>query len=87
MRPEGATTPTRSSPISAVSLVLARRSLMPSKGGYNGGLANAGLGATFSAVAYEEKPTATTRLTWVRDSHTFKAGGEYTGEGYPVPSL
>ena len=57
------------------------------QGGYNGGLANAGLGATFSAVAYEEKPTATTSLTWVRGNHTFKAGGEYTGEGYPVPSL
>jgi len=51
------------------------------QGGYTGGL-----GATFSAVAYEEKPTANTSLTWVRGNHTFKAGGEFTAEGYPVPS-
>ncbi len=44
------------------------------------------LGATFSATAYEEKPTANTSLTWIRGNHTFKAGGDYTQEGYPVPS-
>ncbi len=52
------------------------------QGGYNGSL-----GATFSAIAYEQKPTADTNLTWVRGNHTFKAGGQYTGEGYPTPSL
>jgi hypothetical protein len=51
------------------------------QGGYSGGL-----GATFSAIAYEEKPTANTNLTWVHGNHTYKAGGEFTGEGYPVPS-
>jgi len=51
------------------------------QGGYTGGL-----GATFSAVAYEEKPTATTSLTWIHGNHTYKAGAEYTAEGYPVPS-
>jgi Carboxypeptidase regulatory-like domain len=51
------------------------------QGGYSGSL-----GATFSAIAYEEKPTATTSLTWVRGNHTYKAGGEFTGEGYPTPS-
>ena len=45
-----------------------------------------GVGATFSATAYEEKPTANTSLTWIRGNHTFKAGGDYTQEGYPVPS-
>ncbi len=45
------------------------------------------LGATFTATAYEEKPTANTNLTWIRGNHTFKAGGDYTQEGYPVPSL
>jgi hypothetical protein len=44
------------------------------------------IGATFSATAYEEKPTANTSLTWIRGNHTFKAGGDYTQEGYPVPS-
>jgi len=51
------------------------------QGGYTGAL-----GPTFSAIAYEQKPTATTSLTWVRGNHTFKAGGEYTQEGYPTPS-
>jgi hypothetical protein len=55
----------------------------PGAGGWNGG----SIGATFSAIAYEEKPTANTSLTWVHGNHTYKAGGEYTGEGYPVPSL
>jgi len=54
--------------------------------GQQGGYSNA-LGATFSAIAYEEKPTANTSLTWVRGNHTYKAGGEFTAEGYPVPSL
>ena len=51
------------------------------QGGFNGGL-----GATFSAIAYEQKPTATTSLTWVRGNHTIKMGGEFTGDGYPTPS-
>jgi hypothetical protein len=55
----------------------------PGAGGFNGGA----IGATFSATAYEEKPTANTSLTWVHGNHTYKAGGEYTQEGYPVPSL
>ncbi len=50
-------------------------------GGYSGSL-----GATFSAIAYEQKPTATTSLTWVHGNHTLKMGGEFTGDGYPTPS-
>jgi hypothetical protein len=46
-----------------------------------------GVGSTFSATAFEEKPTANTSLTWIRGNHTYKAGGDYTQEGYPVPSL
>jgi hypothetical protein len=56
--------------------------IVGAQGGWNAG----GIGATFSATAFEEKPTANTSLTWVRGNHTFKAGGEYTQEGYPVPS-
>ena len=59
--------------------------------GAQGGWGNApfggAIGATFSAVAYEEKPTANANLTWVHGNHTYKAGGEFTAEGYPVPSL
>ncbi len=55
------------------------------QGGYSPGFG--AIGATFSATAYEEKPTANTNLTWVRGNHTFKAGADYTQEGYPVPSL
>jgi len=54
------------------------------QGGWGPGFG--GIGATFSATAYEEKPTANTSLTWIRGNHTFKAGGDYTQEGYPVPS-
>ncbi len=51
------------------------------QGGYGGSL-----GATFSAIAYEQKPTATTSLTWVHGNHTLKMGGEFIGDGYPTPS-
>jgi len=61
-----------------------------SQGGWGGPVGpfgpSAAVGATFSAVAYEEKPTANANLTWVRGNHTYKAGGEFTAEGYPVPS-
>ena len=56
--------------------------IVGAQGGYNLGA----IGATFSATAYEEKPTANTSLTWIRGNHTFKAGGDYTQEGYPTPS-
>ena len=77
-RAEGLLRRTRFCPISAASSGDAGR-LWP--GGYGG------IGATFSATAYEEKPTANTSLTWIHGNHTFKAGGDYTQEGYPVPSL
>ena len=61
-----------------------RRHYRVAQGGYGPGFG--AIGATFSATAYEEKPTANTSLTWIRGNHTFKAGGDYTQEGYPVPS-
>ncbi len=57
------------------------------QGGYGNRGVRRAIGATFSATAYEEKPTANTSLTWIRGNHTFKAGGDYTQEGYPIPSL
>jgi hypothetical protein len=55
-------------------------------GGYQGpGFGTAGPG--FTAQIWEQKPTATTSLTWIRGNHTFKAGGEYVGEGFPDKSL
>ncbi|HTA44927.1 MAG TPA: TonB-dependent receptor [Bryobacteraceae bacterium] len=60
-------------------------------GGYGGPVGPfgpaGGVGSTFSAEAYEEKPTANSNLTWIRGNHTFKAGADYTQEGYPTPSL
>jgi hypothetical protein len=54
--------------------------------GYEGpGFGTAGPG--FTAQIWEQKPTATTSLTWIRGNHTFKAGGEYVGEGFPDKSL
>jgi hypothetical protein len=55
--------------------------------GQQGGYGLGAIGATFTATAYEEKPTANTNLTWIHGNHTFKAGGDFTAEGYPVPSL
>jgi hypothetical protein len=57
--------------------------IVGAQGGYFGGA----IGSTFSATAYEEKPTANTNLTWVRGNHTLKFGGDYVQEGYPTPSL
>ena len=63
--------------------------IMPDLGGISGaqGGYGPGIGATFSAIAYEEKPTANASLTWVKGNHTFKFGADYIQEGYPVPSL
>ena len=46
-----------------------------------------GVGPGFTAYIWEQKPTATSSLTWIRGNHTFKIGGEYTGEGFPEQSL
>ena len=54
-------------------------------GGYAPGFGIAGPG--FTAQIWEQKPTATTSLTWIRGNHTFKAGGEYVGEGFPDKSF
>ena len=45
-----------------------------------------GLYRQLRVLAGEQKPTATTSLTWVRGNHTYKMGGEFTGDGYPTPS-
>jgi hypothetical protein len=45
-----------------------------------------GLGPGFIAFIWEQKPTANTNLTWVKGNHSYKFGGEYTGEGYPEHS-
>ncbi len=65
----------------------------PSIGGLtnylNGGWVPGGgaVGPAFTAIIWEQKPTANTSLTWIRGNHTFKAGGEYVQEGYPDRSL
>ncbi len=66
------------------------QSIFPTIGGLGnfstGGYGGPGLGGSFKAVIGEQKPTGNTSLTWVKDNHTFKFGGEYTGEGYPTYS-
>ena len=47
-----------------------------------GGMANMGPGAIADIV--NTKPTANASLTWVRNNHTYKAGGEMILEGYPA---
>ncbi len=56
-------------------------------GGFGIGTFGNSVGPGFTAYIWEQKPTATTSLTWVRGNHTFKAGGEYVGEGFPEQSL
>ena len=62
----------------------------PAMGGLNntttGGYSQA-VGAGIIAQIWEQKPTANTNLTWVKQNHTFKFGGEYIGEGYPQKNL
>ncbi len=43
-----------------------------------------GIGIGFDATAYEQKPTANLNLTWVKNNHTFKFGGDMTIQGYPT---
>ncbi len=81
-------------PQSSIGLTgYAANNIMPDIGGiysFTGGGWSPGFGAigsTFSATAYEEKPTGQASLTWVHGNHTFKYGADYVQEGYPVPSL
>jgi hypothetical protein len=46
-----------------------------------GGMAN--MGAQFQTDQFVEKPTGNLSLTWVRNNHTFKAGGEFRLLGNP----
>ena len=52
-----------------------------------GWLANGGgVGPSFIAFLWEEKPTANINLTWVKGNHSFKYGGELIIDGYPEKS-
>ena len=53
----------------------------------NSGGYSPAVGAGIIAQIWEQKPTANASLTWVKQNHTFKFGGEYTGEGYPQHNL
>jgi Carboxypeptidase regulatory-like domain len=70
-------------PVKEVGLKGTHADLFPYLGGLNtsqGGTTNLGTGAQVSLV--NDKPTANLSLTWVRDNHTFKFGGETIIEGY-----
>ena len=65
----------------------AANNIMPDISGISGQQGGyGGIGAGFSALAYEEKPTGNTSLTWIHGNHTFKFGVDYTQEGFPTPS-
>ena len=55
-------------------------------GGY-GGLASAPWSPASQPISGSKSPPLRTSLTWIRGNHTFKAGGEYVGEGFPEQSL
>jgi hypothetical protein len=46
-----------------------------------GGMKN--MGPSQHRLLKYSKPTSQTSLTWVKNNHTFKAGGEYRNESYP----
>jgi hypothetical protein len=73
-------------PVQGIGLRGLYANLFPSIQGLNstqGGLsANMGAGAQVSLL--NTKPTANTSVTWVRNNHTYKAGGEMTLDGYPA---
>ncbi|HEY6346437.1 MAG TPA: TonB-dependent receptor [Bryobacteraceae bacterium] len=52
-----------------------------------GWLANGGgVGPQFISFLWEEKPTFSTSLTWVKGNHSFKYGSDLTVDGYPEHS-
>ncbi len=51
-------------------------------GGGSGGMKNMGPGAQSRTVLI--KPTANFNLSWVTNNHTYKFGGDFRLEGYPV---
>jgi hypothetical protein len=51
-----------------------------------GGMSNLGPGNQSTAGA-ERRPSGVASLTWVKDNHTFKLGGEWRGERYPAQSF
>ncbi|MEO5924262.1 MAG: TonB-dependent receptor [Bryobacteraceae bacterium] len=53
--------------------------------GSQGGLQNLGPGA--QSQSRENKPTGNISLSWVKDNHTFKFGGEIRLEGYPTKNF
>ena len=70
-------------PMTGIGLTGTYSDLFPSIQGLSapqGGMANMGAGSQVDITNL--KPTANTSLTWVRDNHTFKFGGEMTLEGY-----
>ncbi|MBZ5673372.1 MAG: TonB-dependent receptor [Acidobacteriia bacterium] len=73
-------------PVAGIGLTGTYANLFPSIQGLNqaqGGMsANMGPGAKVNLV--NTKPTANASLTWVRNNHTYKAGGEMILEGYPA---
>ncbi len=55
--------------------------VQPGCGGALGGMQNIGTSGQIQTLDFEEKPTFNTSLTWIRGSHTYKAGAEVYFEG------
>jgi hypothetical protein len=55
--------------------------VQPGCGGALGGLQNIGTSGQIQTHNYEEKPTFNASATWIKGSHTFKAGAELYLEG------
>ena len=75
-------------PVAGIGLKGTYSKLFPSYQGLaaaQGGMANMGPGS--QTTIHNLKPTANVSVTWVRNNHTYKAGGEMIVEGYPTVNL
>ena len=70
-------------PVQQLGLKGTFTNLFPVVGGISGNQGGGpGMGPGNAVVLHYTKPTGTTSLTWVRNNHTYKAGGETIVNGY-----
>jgi hypothetical protein len=71
-------------PVSQLGLTGTNTNLFPVIGGLSSpqGGVSAGMGPPNALYLVYYKPTANTSLTWVKNNHTYKFGGEFVADGY-----
>ena len=77
---------------SAIGLTGFYADLFPNIGGINSGTRGGnsialGVGGGFPRLVWDQKPTANASITWVKNNHNIKLGGELALEGFPSRNL